>query len=373
MFNVEYHWDKLKTCVVGNTYPGEFYNFIDNAKIRSVMTQVAEDTLEDLQYLCTVLENFNVKVIRPEISKDFDSYKIGEHYLPAPITPRDDMAMVGSTFYMTRPNLYAKWNQLKGTDWPALPPKNQEEFANLPKWILNELAMFGVDNLIDVYQKDFGCYKNIETFIKTKGNPIVYDQNIDSAMICRLGQDLYVGTWQAGQDSVEIRKRMSQLFPSHNVHVVDSAGHLDGTICPVCPGLLIVSPDIEQEPLKTIFPNWEIYCVGKFIPNSKFNKLKKQNNGKWWIPGHEDDAELTRYIETNFNNWLGYVEETAIDVNMLIIDSQNILCSQENESLFKKLQEYKITPHVVPLRHKNFWDGGLHCLTNDLDRAAGNA
>lgn len=27
-----------------------------------------------------------------------------------------------------------------------------------------------------------------------------------------------------------------------------------------------------------------------------------------------------------------------------------------------------ITPHVVPFRHRYFWDGGIHCITLDLDR-----
>jgi len=32
------------------------------------------------------------------------------------------------------------------------------------------------------------------------------------------------------------------------------------------------------------------------------------------------------------------------------------------------LDRYGITPHIAPLRHRYFWDGGIHCVTADLKR-----
>jgi hypothetical protein len=37
--------------------------------------------------------------------------------------------------------------------------------------------------------------------------------------------------------------------------------------------------------------------------------------------------------------------------------------------LFDCLERYGITAHVVPFRHRFFWDGGLHCVTSDLHRS----
>ena len=31
---------------------------------------------------------------------------------------------------------------------------------------------------------------------------------------------------------------------------------------------------------------------------------------------------------------------------------------------------YGVNVHVSPFRHKYFWDAGIHCITNDLDRAS---
>ena len=41
---------------------------------------------------------------------------------------------------------------------------------------------------------------------------------------------------------------------------------------------------------------------------------------------------------------------------------------EENPEMFKVFKSHGITPHIVDFRHYKFWDGGLHCITNDLDR-----
>jgi hypothetical protein len=33
MFSVYQHWDPLKVCAVGRSYPPEFYSFIENSEI----------------------------------------------------------------------------------------------------------------------------------------------------------------------------------------------------------------------------------------------------------------------------------------------------------------------------------------------------
>ena len=47
-YSVNHHWDKLNVCVVGNTYPPEFYNFIKDSRLRSFMEKISSETLEDI-------------------------------------------------------------------------------------------------------------------------------------------------------------------------------------------------------------------------------------------------------------------------------------------------------------------------------------
>ena len=68
MFSVHQHWDPLKVCAVGRSYPPEFYSYIKNAKVRNVFEKIAQETEEDYQKLISKLDEFNVKVLRTDIS-----------------------------------------------------------------------------------------------------------------------------------------------------------------------------------------------------------------------------------------------------------------------------------------------------------------
>ena len=68
------------------------------------------------------------------------------------------------------------------------------------------------------------------------------------------------------------------------------------------------------------------------------------------------------------DDWVTYVEETVFDINILVIDEKNIVCNNVNKKVFDALERHGITPHVLNFRHRYFWDGGLHCITSDIDR-----
>ena len=119
------------------------------------------------------------------------------------------------------------------------------------------------------------------------------------------------------------------------------------------------------------FPDWEVVS----LPNQSwtrvqpFLELKEKNRGKWWVPGEELNDEFTHYVETWMDHWVGYVEESVFDVNMLVIDQHNVICNNENDAVFEAFHRHGVTPHVCNFRHRYFWDGGIHCITSDLDRA----
>ena len=101
MFTVHQHWDPLKVCAVGRSYPPEFYNRIQNPRVRDVMKRIATETEEDYQKLISKLEEFDVTVVRTDISEDPEVYvNNGVLNVPPPMCPRDYTAMIGDTFYM---------------------------------------------------------------------------------------------------------------------------------------------------------------------------------------------------------------------------------------------------------------------------------
>jgi hypothetical protein len=170
------------------------------------------------------------------------------------------------------------------------------------------------------------------------------------------------------QNQNDLKKILEQEFPQTRNHIVNTGGHGDGTYCPVCPGLIISLNDVPT--YADTFPGWEVI----YLPGQSWNmvrdflKLKEKNRGRWWIPGFEQDQAVVDTVETWLSHWTGYVEETVFDVNMLIVDPKNVILFNYNKQVFDALDRYGITPHVVPFRHRYFWDGGIHCITSDLHR-----
>ena len=86
------------------------------------------------------------------------------------------------------------------------------------------------------------------------------------------------------------------------------------------------------------------------------------------MPGEEDNDAFIDYVETYLKDWVGYVEETVFEVNMLSINEETILVNNYNKTVFDFLERHKINPVIVPFRHRWFWDGGVDCVTQDLYR-----
>ena len=111
MISVHQHWDPLKVCVVGRCYPPEYFNYIQNIKTRDVFHRIAEETEEDFQKLTSLLQKFNVKVIRTDISDNPEDHKRPHGgMMSPPMAPRDYTAMVGSKFFMPGENFGKNFN-----------------------------------------------------------------------------------------------------------------------------------------------------------------------------------------------------------------------------------------------------------------------
>ena len=106
MVSVYQCFDPLKVCVLGKSYPPEFYSEIENVKVRSALERVAIETEEDYQKIISKLEEFGVETLRLDVTDNVDDYKDhnGVMTVPPPMCPRDFCAMVGDTFYMPSPN-----------------------------------------------------------------------------------------------------------------------------------------------------------------------------------------------------------------------------------------------------------------------------
>ena len=365
-WSVYQHWDPLKVCIVGRSYPPEFYSWITVPHVRKLFEKIAIETEEDYQEIIKKLESFGVQVLRPNL---IENPLVNDKFLPPPMTPRDYTVMIGDTFYEKYTfDLHKAYKNVKDKSWPDC--EHYDDFKLLPTWIQDECNTLHNFKNYQNYQNT--VYSDIFDLIRKQSNVIkshsYHSGMLNGAQVSRIGRDLYFGTESYNQDITDYKQFVDEEFISTRNHIVNTGGHSDGTYCAVCPGLIISLNDVPT--YQDTFPDWEVV----YLPNQSwsavrpFLHLKKKNHGKWWIPGFEQDQAVIEVVETWLNHWTGYVEETVFDVNMLIIDPKNVMVFNYNKKVFDALEKYGITPHIVTFRHRYFWDGGIHCVTSDLHR-----
>lgn len=377
MYSVYQHWDPLQVCMVGRTYPPEFYSWIANTRTRERFEKLAEETEEDYQKLIGLLQNkFNVEVLRPEFPTDFQDLYIEGKWVQPPTAPRDYFLMIEDKFWVPKvPNASHAWStfyrQNKLSWWPDY--VRPIDFYNAwPEYAGEIQEKFQKFQNLDQQHLDqkLNFYQHIFQQIQSQGNEIVYTDLdfINGCFVSRIGQDLYFATQTYHDNQTEILEQVNALFPKTHNRVVNAGGHGDAVYCPVAPGLIVSLNDVPT--YANTFPDWEVV----YLPPSNYAHMRefefsmKRNKGRWFIPGFEQDNNLIHMVDHYFDEWVGQVSETVFDVNILIVDPKNIIVSTHNDQVEKACNRYGINVHVSPFRHKYFWDCGVHCVTNDLHR-----
>ena len=421
MLSVHQHWDPLKVCALGRCYPTEFFDYIENPKTREVFCRIAEETEEDFLKMKSLLEKFDVKVIRTDITDNPEDYKRPNGSMKSPpMVPRDYVAMVGNRFFMPGKdfgkNIDVEW-ELKSilNTSPMMMNRLSDYHKDILKYVydltfpgrpvspttqamliksltrkngkmkdknlleaidiedLKNVILQGHTNTIGktskyVHDDKTYPYKTIEKFVEDHGNDIIYDQYITTANVTRLGKDLFFGLnnifTKLNEDNFV--RNWKKLFPEYNIHPISNPGHNDGSFCPVKPGLILSlnTPDVYKD----TFPDWEVVTIESDALNKveDFSKKKRKSRGRYWVPDAGDD--FYDYINEWMDDWVTYVEETVFDLNMIVINENNVIVNNYNKKAFDAFERHGITPHIIKFRHRYFWDGGLHCITSDISR-----
>lgn len=378
MYSVYQHWDPLQVCIVGKTYPPEFYSWIKNTETRTRFEKLAEETEEDYQNLIGLLENrFGVRVSRPEFPADLNELYVDGKWVQPPTAPRDYFIMIHDQFWVpTVPNASHGWGvfyrQNKESWWPDFvrPADFQstypEQWPELEK-LYRRFQSFDQAHL----DAKLGFYQHIFEEISSSGTDIVKTELdfVNGCFVSRIGQDLFFATQTYHDDKKVILEQVNRLFPDTRNHVVNAGGHGDAVYCPVAPGLIISLNDIPT--YADTFPDWEVVYLppSNYAHMREFEHSMRRNKGRWFVPGFEQDPTLVDMVDHYFDAWVGQVSETVFDVNILIVDPKNIVVSSHNDQVEAACARHGIEVHVVPFRHRYFWDSGTHCVTNDLARS----
>jgi hypothetical protein len=341
-YNIWNKWDPLKVVVLGDTYKPEFYDGIKDDNVRDVLLRICEETLEDLEYYEKVLKDFGCKVLRPKMNlndnimnyvDDKGRLKNTNGGIPRPpLFPRDSQFVLGNNLVFV---------------------------SNEPKdvWV-NLLTQYNDENVIDL--------RNRKTF---SDRPRTIDKAVIHAPCYTVvGRDVYIDIADSPINEI-YKEKLLISTEDIRLNYLRVGGHSDGCFHTIKPGAILTLHEIQR--YENTFPNWDLcYLKGQsWSKISGFLKMKQNVRGKWWVPGEEDNIEFTLFVENWLDNWVGYVEETVFDVNVLVLDEHHVCVNNpNNEQVNAFLKKHKMEAIHIPWRHRYFHDGGLHCLTLDLYR-----
>ena len=335
------------------TYPPDYYHWIQDRNTRQRFQTLAEETEQDYQALTALLQGqFGIRVLRPQLPEDLSALKIHDHWVSPPVTPRDYFIMIHDELWVP---------QQPNSSHAQRAYANQTELT-WPEFQQRDLAQ---------HRAKLSCYQNVIEHVLSQGNTVRHTDLdvVSGCFVSRIGQDLYFATQSYDEDQTQLLAKVNQLFPRTRNRIVNAGGHGDATYCPVTPGLIISLRDVPT--YADTFPDWEVVYLppSDYADTAEFRASMKHNRGRWNIPGFESDPNLVHMVEHYFESWVGNASETVFDVNILVIDQKNIVVSSHNDQVEQACARHGIEVHVSPFRHRYFWDAGIHCITNDLNRA----
>ena len=381
MYNIWNKWDPLRTVMLGECYSPEFFNDIKNTKVRSALQRIANETQEDLEGCEKVLKDFGCDVIRPDMDKNDSIMNYTDHdgkltAIPrSPLQPRDHQLVIGNSLFYTdddhpgiKQSLDSYNKNFKTIDGPLKEKSfNGYKGDGAPDWPTYEEYVQRFCNKQPLSNKPH-IHDELQTISAQEKSRAFL---APAPSITVVGKDIYLDVFSDWPQIVVdyCLEWLRKEFPNFRLNLLNIGGHSDGCFHTIKPGAILSLREIQT--YEDTFPDWDV-C---YLPDQSWSKvntfleIKKKNEGKWWVPGEEDNEEFTHFVETWLQDWVGYVEETVFDVNVLVLDEKYVCVSQEdNETVNAFLKKHNMEPVYVPWRHRYFWDGGLHCITLDLVR-----
>jgi len=395
-------WDPLKQVVLGNCPPPELFEEVKDSKLRDLLQKLLYETREDLDNFQKILEDLGVEVVRlPEHARsadDLDSpireYDSLENYadkkqgnaikgLPKPcLTPRDDFIVMGDKILVTTPfyDLNTKWSNGQNIFDPSVVDfrlcdlmTETNRTNSLGPFTPSEeycIQKFGLMSNGRPYS-DINC-NNYQSFVDEENfkRYRYHTHYFWAPTLTRIGSKIIADL----KDVTNLDKVINEMYPNFQCDITSIGGHNDGSYCLPKPGLVICSPWVDPDTYKKTLPGWDILQIDidgrqqRAREYKNWEKIKKKTRGAWWIPDADSNPELVQFVDDWLSNWVGFCEETLFEVNMLSIDTQTILSMNYQKDVHTKLKSHGIEPIYVKFRHRNFWDGGLHCLTLDTRR-----
>ena len=325
MINVYDEFTQLQEVVLG-VVNKDLIQYVPQDE-QSLIGDIFDQTIEDLDQIQRIYEQHNVKVHRPKVIKQYSNLiqtpSFSTEGIRNPLAPRDSFIVLGNTILETS-------GHRADMAFDHLYYKNifLDQYKTCKaNWIKMPMPSYD-DNCVSTEE-----IYNVE--------PIM-----DAAQICRLGETLLISSVGAvnpiGIDWI-IRH-----FPEYNVVTTGNNinGHIDAQLKILKPGLLI-TPHSKND-LPDVFASWDIIGAND-------NSNTAVTNGALF---RDED-----YTNTFPSCCIVSLNEHAV----FLYEHAKI----SHSKFIKQLEQHDIEVIFVPFRHQHWFNQGLTCLTLELSRQGG--
>ena len=391
------HWQPLKQVVLGNVFPPEFFEDVKDTKLRDSLQRVVHETKEDLDGIKKTLEDLGVEVILVDDcwtdGLGLNPYKtFGEFLekskeskgllaLPKPLmSPRNSHITMGNDLFITQ-----QYNPQMVIDG-----KHPLDMFDVDLTLVKD-TWKNIDSKLGPFRPNEQELKNElwteqEYFdMNMKHDPVnfrnfVYETwNFDAPFITRIGDTILVDEGQSNYRK-GIADWYNNIRPDNKFKfkLIDIGGHNDGSMCLPKPGLVIAAPWMEKGFFENTLPGWDQLIIEhpnnfeqQYPKEYEDYKARKKSDMNWYVDNEKNNKPFTDFVDTYLKDWVGFMEESIFEVNMLSINENTILSINYQKEVHDKLKSVGIEPIYTRFRHRHFWDSGLHCLTLDTYREGG--
>jgi len=330
-------WDPLEEIIVGSALGGQVaradrslftVHFHDVGSPEAIPSgpfpeEAIAKTEEELTELSEALTRLGVHVRRPDpvdrdailATPDWQTDGFYEY------CPRDSLLVIGDL--LIEPPMPTRAHRLKALSVRTL---ELEYFARGARWIAAPPPRLR-DDLYDPSQPE--------------GRRLLdHEPCFDAANVIRLGTDILYYVSDSG-NAMGARWLQAALGPAFTVHLCRDLGvndHIDTTIVPLRPGLVLLNPArIDGTNLPPYFAAWDKFWCPDLVDTA--------------IPGTRSYSSL----------WIG--------MNVLMVRPDLAVVDGRQKELIRTLENHRIDVLPLQLSYDRLLGGGFHCATLDIRRS----
>ncbi|BAY26011.1 hypothetical protein NIES2100_58210 [Calothrix sp. NIES-2100] len=376
--NSHNEWDSLKAVVVGTVAGFRPGIEVANASFDILESAVAlankaypqwylDEVAEDLEDLCHIFWQAGVDVLRPNWSENSSRFQT-PNWMAAGFdiyNVRDIHIVFGDTLIVSAPSsrfrlfepyafhdlFYQNFFE-DGFKWISAPlPKLKGEYIHEIQRPRSEL-----ETVEDHLHQRLSHGLN-ETFHYLDEDEVIFD----AANIIRLGRDVLFLVSSTGNRKA-VKWLTNILGSDYRVHVTHAyrSSHLDSTILPLCPGVVLLNgARVNEKTCPEVFAGWDKLYFTEVAPVPE-SEVEFHQSVR--IPVYKE------LLEMGVTSPLNHISSPWAGLNVMSIDSKTVLVHDRQIEMIKALEAKKFTVVPVRMRHCYTMLGGLHCTTLDVIR-----